>query len=240
MRSGIRAVAFLMVLAAIPAGASEEPKDVPADHWARKDVQAVLEHGVMSAPGGKFGGAEHVSRSQLIRTMAAFARSVEKGSWQPGTGGRFRSNPDGQPPASLSKPVNRYQLAAVLSRMGRYAAAGMPKAGPKRFGDSPAIPDPPSAAGVNKNDPSYADLQYLLKNRMVWTKSVLAKPGPQTVTGKEVAAATVAVITALIDQRTDEPQNREDIGPPPNRDGGAPARANPPTRANVPRPIQHR
>jgi hypothetical protein len=194
----------------------------------------------MSAPGGKFGGAAHITRSELIQTMAAFARSVEKGAWQPGTGKRFQSNPDAQPPASLSKPVNRYQLAAVLARMGRYAAAGMPKPGPKRFGDSPAIPDPSSMSGVNKNDPSYADLQYLLKNRMVWTKSVLAKPGPQLVTGKDVAAASVAVITALIDQRTDEPQNREDIGPPPSRDRGAPSRANAPTRANVPRPIQHR
>ena len=75
----------------------------------------------------------------------------------------------------------------------------------------------PSFAGVSKTDPIYADLQYLAKNRMVWPKSVLAKPGSEPVTGKEVASAAVSVITALIDQRTDEPQNREEIGPPPNR-----------------------
>ena len=58
---------------------------------------------------------------------------------------------------------------------------------------------------------------------MIWPNSILGKPGKEPVKGKEAADAVAAVITAIVDMRTDEPENREVIEPPTPR--GQPGRA---------------
>jgi hypothetical protein len=204
------------------AACAEAPKDVPAGHWARKDVEAALQRGVMTAPGGKFNGAARVTRTDLIQTMARFGQSLEKSAWSRATGRQARIK---DRPAVSSQSVTRYELAAVVARMGRYAAAGIPKAGSKRYGESVALPKPATVTKVPASDPAYASVQYLAKNRMIWPESVLSKPGNEPVTAKDVADAVAAVISAVIDLHTDEPQNREEIPPPPGHNHGKPAPA---------------
>ena len=187
--------------------AADTAKDVPANHWARNDVAAVLQRDVMSAPAGKFDGNARVTRTDLIRAMAGFGKSLERNAWQPATGRRFKLPLKDNPPV-ISEGMNRYELAAIIARMGSYAAAGIPKPGTKRFGNSKAIPPATEVSAVKPSDPAYPAAQYLAKNRMVGEKSVLATPGSQLVTGKEVAEAIAAVITAVSDMNTDEPQNR--------------------------------
>jgi hypothetical protein len=223
MRSWSGAVALALFLIGPGASAAATvPKDVPADHWARNDVEAVLKQGVMSAPGGKFGGSAVVTRTDLIHTMAAFGKSLEKGAWKAGSGKRFKYPVRDRPAPSVSQNLTRYELAAVVSRMGAYAAAGLPKAGPKRFGTAGSLPRAMEVTSVKKTDPAYASVQYLAKNRMIRPDSVLSKPGSEPVTGKDAADAVAAVVTAIIDLRTDEPENREEIGPPPSQDRPAP------------------
>ena len=219
MRSG--ALAFLFMAAAACAGAADTAKDVPANHWARKDVEAVLQRGVMSAPGGKFNGEARVTRTDLIRTMAGFGQSLEKSAWQPATGRKFKLPIKDSTVASQG--VTRYELAAVVARMGGYAAAA-PKSG-KRFGNSIALPQAVEIKTVKKSDPAYPAVQYLSKNRMIAPNSVLAKPGSEPVTAKDVSESLAAVVTAVVDMNTDEPQNRPDLGEPPHRDRGTPSKS---------------
>jgi hypothetical protein len=214
--------AILLLTLCVGSFAADTAKDVPQNHWARKDVDAVLSRGIMAAPAGRFNGAAKITRTELIIAMAAFGRSLERGLWKAESGRTLKETDNDKAAASTSSAVTRYELAAVISRMGTYAAGGLPKAGPKRFGESVALPKSDAVSKVKQSDPAYSSVQYLAKNRMIWPKSVLARPGSELVTGKDVGASAAAVITGVIDLLTDEPQNREEIGPPPSR--GAPKR----------------
>ena len=196
--------------------------DVPATHWARAAVLEVVSRGVMNAPGGKFHGGDKVNRRELAITLAAFARSLEKGHW-PKTPVRPVKKLQGA--ASLSESVTRYQLAAVLSRAARYVGQGIPKATGKTFGESEALP-PKAKVSVPRSDPAFEAVTYLAQNRMAFGNSVALQPGPQPVTGAELADALSIMIVGLDDRLTDEPQNREDLGPPPSerRQGAPPPR----------------
>jgi hypothetical protein len=216
MRLTCVACAIAMAAATISAGAADKAKDVPEKHWARKDVDAVLDHSVMIAPAGKFRGDDRITRTELILAMAAFARSLERGEWTTATGKSFKSLESDDPSSSISKNVTRYEAAAVITRFARFAAVGIPK-GPARFSKSVVLPKAEPISTVKASHPAYSSVQYLAQNRMIPPGSILGKPGQQPVTGRELAAAVASVITGLIDIRTDEPQNREDLGPPPSR-----------------------
>src|ERR1051326_7251487 len=105
VRSG--ALALILVAAAAQARAVEMPKDVPANHWARQAVEAVLQRGVMNAPGGKFNGDAKVTRTDLIIVMASFGQSLEKHAWQSATGRRFKM-PIKETSPAMSQGVTRY------------------------------------------------------------------------------------------------------------------------------------
>lgn len=223
-RSGALAIIFLLS-AGISAGAADTAKDIPANHWAKKDVAAALQHGIMRAPNGKFNGDARVTRTDLIIAMAGFGQSLEHNTWLPGKPGRRFKFPLKDADPTVEQGLTRYELATVLTRMGGYAASALPKPGPKRFAASIVLPAPSEVTTVPKTDPAYASVQYLAKNRMIGKDSILSKPGTQPVTGKDVAEAITAVVAAVSDMNTDEPQNREDLGPPPNSKG--PARGTP-------------
>jgi len=214
MRYWIR---FAAVAASFVCGVAAQGQtlhDVPGGHWARQAALEVVQRGVMNAPGGKFDGRRTVTRTELAVTLANLARSLEQGAW-PKTGSK-PSKPGTTNGDWRQKPVTRYELAVLLSRAARYAMAGLPKSTGKVFGASEALPPPVKISSVPKSHPAYASLAYLAKNRMIWPKSVLRQPGAQPVTGAQVVDALAQMIGGLIDRLTDEPQNREDLSPPPD------------------------
>lgn len=206
----LAAIAAATTLAA--ALQAQVPKDVPKNHWARNAVIEVTRLGVMKSPGGRFNGSQKVTRTELAIILADFAKSLEKRSW-PTSGARIIKNPDVGRLVG-TEPVTRYELAAAISHVARYAMAGLPKPSGKVYGQSEALPPPPKLTGISKSSPAYASLSYLAKRRMLFPGSVLLKPGTQPVTGQQVADGLAQVIAGLTDQLTDEPQNREMVEPP--------------------------
>jgi hypothetical protein len=198
-----------------PVRAAQTVSDVPASHWARPAVLETVKRGILAAPGGKFRGDAKITRTELANALAAFGKSLEKGAWR-GTNPKPLKDP-GDGAFAEGQPVTRYEVAAVLLRSGQYAQKGLPKPGPKRFGESEAFPPTPSIAAVPKGHAARAALEYLHKNRMLAPKSPLVSPSSKAVTADELAQAVAMVIVGLTDQFTDEPQNREEIPHPPAR-----------------------
>jgi hypothetical protein len=199
-------------------GSPDAPTEVPASHWASAAVKAVISRDVMDAPGGKFDGARKVTRIELANTLARFAKALEKGAWQ----GSAASAANRKQPAAAaweSSSITRYELAALLDRVGRNVMQGLPKPAGKTFGESEAFP-PASLDKVPKSSPAYDSLAYLVKNHMLWGNSILLNPTSASVTGKDVVAAITMTIAGLNDLLTDEPQNREDLGAPPSHQRG--------------------
>jgi hypothetical protein len=206
-------IVALSTFSLVVAGA-QTPRDVPAGHWARASVTEVIKQGVMPAPNGAFSGDKKVSRTEMAIILANFARALEAGKW-PKANARAIKDPK---KADLSdKPVSRYELAAVLDRVGRIAAHGLPSGETKRYGKSNAIPPIADLKGVPASDPAYESLQYLAKNRMLLKGSVLAKPGPQPVTGEQVAESVSNVIAGVNDRLTTEPDEPPLISAPPHK-----------------------
>ena len=79
MTGGMRRVAIVLTLlvccAAAPAGASAA---VTLGNWDAAQQRQVVKDGLMSAPGGSFGGAAPLSTAQANAAMAALAGNVEK------------------------------------------------------------------------------------------------------------------------------------------------------------------
>lgn len=207
MRIAIGVVAIASLMLAGPAVA-QAPSDVPADHWARSAVAAVISTGVMSARDGKFSGNNKVSRRELAITLVKLAKSLEKGDWA------------NKPPSAVKsgggagdETVSRYVLASVINKVARAVAAGLPKPAPKDIHNSIVLPKA-QPASVAKTDTAYSALDYLGRHRMIPEGSVLLRSGAEPVTGKQVSEALSAMIAGLNDRSTDEPQNREDLGPP--------------------------
>jgi hypothetical protein len=194
---------------------AQVPRDVPSGHWARSAVLAVTGRGVMSAPGGKFGGTRAVTRTELATALANLARSLEQGKWP-----KTETVPLAKAPAGARldrQTVTRYELAVVLYRTAQYVMQGLPKRAGKTFGNSVILPAPFKPKGVPSSNPAYESLSYLAKNRMIWPDSPLLKPGRQPVTGAQTADAVAQMVIGLNDRLTDEPQLREDLGEPPGK-----------------------
>jgi hypothetical protein len=200
-------------LASAAAVGAPLPTDVAAKHWAASSVRAVLDAGVMAAPGGRFGGATSVTRDELIGVLARTARALEQRKWP---GGEPRAVREGKRPANWkTAAVSRYRLAAVLARVVPLALAGLPPRNAARRFNSETIPKAPSLKGVPRNSPAYRDLEYLAGRRMVWPGSALLKPGKQTVTGEQLSIALAQMIAGLNGGVTDEPQNMPEVTRPP-------------------------
>lgn len=208
------AVGMAGFLFGVPAGA-QTLQDVPEKHWARKAVQRVVERGVMSAPDGKFNGGRAVTRAELVLVLANLGRALEQKRWNGGEAAPLKSKP---PQGEWrNRPITRYELAALVDRMAAFIANGLPAPQGKTFGKSEALPPAATIRSVPRTSPLYEPLSYLVKNRMVWPKSVLLEPGSQPVTGEQVSTAFTQFVAGLTDRLTDEPQNREEISPPPRR-----------------------
>lgn len=193
---------LLGTLGEVPA--HQLPTDVPEKHWAAPAVATVVEAGVMTAPQGRFSGSRNVSRNELIFVVAKLARKLERRDWPQTAAVPVR---EGKRPAQWkTSNVSRYRLAAVVARMAPMAMAGLPKTPARKPYDSAAIPDAPSLKGVSPSNPAYRELQYLAKHRLVWSGSVLLKPGTQPVTGAQVSTALAQMISGLNAQQTTEPE----------------------------------
>jgi hypothetical protein len=168
----------------------------------------------MAAPNGAFKGNKSVTRRELAVTLYNFARSLEQGKWPPKASRAVKHRTKGD--AAGSGPVTRYELAAVIDRVGGQVMAGLPKPTGKIYSKTEALPKG-NISKIPKSEPAYTAIAYLANNRMAWEDSIVLKPGNQPVTGQQVAAAIAMMIAGLTDRLTDEPQNREEIGPPPSR-----------------------
>jgi hypothetical protein len=213
MKVPILCAAVIALSAGCTAGApaTSLPSDVPEKHWAAQAVATVTQSGVMTAPNGRFDGNRRVSRNELIASLARLARVLERHAWP-----QQKTEPvsQGKMPADWkTAPVTRFRLAAVIARIAPMAQAGLPtRSAPKAF-DSEAIPKSPSLKGVPRTSPVYRDLEYLAKRRMVWSGSVLLKPGSQPVTGVQVSTALAQMIAGLNGSMTDEPEALELVPP---------------------------
>jgi len=206
------ALTMTYIAMATAARAAALPADVPQKHWAAPAVRAVAESGLMTAPKGKFAGAGKVTREELIGTLARTARLLERRKWPGAPATPVRAGK--RPKDWKTGPVTRYRLAAVLARVIPLALAGLPDRSPQKAFDSEAVPKAPSLKGVPRTSPAYRELEYLAKRRMVWTGSVLLKPGKQPVTGEQLSTALAQVIAGLNGAITDEPQNMPEISLP--------------------------
>ncbi len=213
MRSASSVVAVASLLFTISAQAQAQT-DVPANYWARQAVTVVVATGVMPAPNGKFNGETKVTRRELAITLARLAKSLERGDWA----NKPASAVSGGGEAKSNAPVTRYVLASVINKVARAMAAGLPKASGKEYHGSVVLPSPQTVT-ISKSDPAYDSLAFLGKHRMLQTQSFLLKPGAEPVTGQQVSESLSAMVAGLNDRLTDEPQNQEDIQPPPNRKG---------------------
>lgn len=209
-------VAALFILGLGSTAGAQTPTDLPAKHWAREAALAVTSRGVMAVSGGKFDGARKVTRTELVNTLAAFARALEKGAWKSANAPSRAGDPEAARLKSVG--VTRYELAFVLDKVAQNVMLGLPKPKGKIFGTSEAI-GPVAVTGVPASHPAYASLTYLAKNRMIVPESVLLKPSSTPVTGAEVADSITRVVIGVTDRLTDEPQNRLELGEPPHSHG---------------------
>jgi hypothetical protein len=185
---------------------AQVPNDVPANHWCRSAVVEMVRLGVLQAPNGRFSGAQPVTRAELAQDLERLARALDAGK-------RVRSAAPavGAPAKAVdwaSKPVTRYELAATLWHAATMAAPALKSGSAKRFGTSEALPPAPKLA-LKPTTPGYASVKYLASRRMILQGSpLLAPPADAPVNGKDVAGAVSEVLIGLVDQFTDEPQNR--------------------------------
>ncbi|MCC6730278.1 MAG: S-layer homology domain-containing protein [Chthonomonadales bacterium] len=212
MKIGIVVVACAAGLGLMQAARAQSPSDVPQGHWARSAVEQVVRAGIMPAPGGRFAGSQVVTRKELVPVLYRLARVLELRKW-PSAAVRPVTAP--KAPGWRAKPVTRYTLAAVVARVAPMVLKGLPPSAGKVFGQTEGLPAPATVKGLPAGSPLSTPLKYLAANRMVWPGSPLLKPGTQTVTGEQLAAALGELVAGLDDRLTDEPQNRPDLGEPP-------------------------
>ncbi|HSV72919.1 MAG TPA: S-layer homology domain-containing protein [Chthonomonadales bacterium] len=211
MRYRVWLAALAVAAASTAACAQTRPADVPANHWAAAAVTAVVDRQVMDTPSGRFGGNQTVSRAQLITILAQFTRSLKAGRWED-------KQAAGVAPATRNaawrrQPVTRYELAVVLARMGSYTARGIPVTAPSIVGESVAIPPALRPAGTGLTAAQRADLDYLVRMRLIWSGSPFSANLRAPVTGADLSTALVQLVAGLNAQVTDEPQIREGLGP---------------------------
>lgn len=189
------------------------PRDVPANHWAATAVRTVLDTGVMSAPNGVFAGERRITRAELVAVLARFARLLEARKWPSESP---KALPEKQSKTTWkTRQVTRYEVAAVIARLGAFAMAGLPSQPSKTPYDSEAIPPVPRYDRSKVLPAARSDLQYLTSRRLLWPRSPLLEAGRQPVTGQQLADAVAQVISGVVSRMTDEPEEREDIVRPP-------------------------
>ncbi len=189
--------------------------DVPQNHWARSSVYCVVSTNVLPLIEGKFNGANKVDRRDLAIALAAFGKALEAGKWPRGSPKPLSTKLAGKPAGTTE--ISRYQLAAVLDRVGRLFMERRPNPGSKRFGASTALQPPIDLKMVSPSDRALPALKYLVKNHMMFGKAILATSGTKPVTSDQLAIAVSMVVAGAIDKLTDEPEMREPLDPRPAR-----------------------
>lgn len=187
-------------------GSRPLPKDVRAD-WARKGVQSALDNGILSADkDGKFHGEQKVNRTDAVIALAKLAKAVEAGTWRASRSAPVSDKMLGYelPVSWKQQTVNRYVLAAILTRFGDFAANGLTRPGPtdKDVAKSETLPDNVKPS-VPPSHPAYESLVYLTSRRMIQPKSVLLHPDGSPLRGSELSTALWQMGAGLADRLTD-------------------------------------
>ncbi len=171
--------------------------------------------GILPLKNGKFDGSAKVSRRELAIALAAFGNALEAGKWPKSSPKALSTQLAGK--SSGPQEINRYQLAAVLDRVGKLFMEKRPNPGTKRFGNSTALIPPIDLKSVAASDPALPALTYLSKHHMIFGKCILATPGNQPITAEQLADAVSMVVAGAVDRLTDEPEMREPLAPRPSR-----------------------
>jgi len=202
----VRAAAQSLPPQAPPAPAL--PSDVRAGHWAAAQVQEILRNRVLSVGADRsFHGDAKVTHLQAVLALARLGTALEDGTWLgnasvPVTVAKTDIAPKSG--AWEGQGVSRYVFAAVLTRMGDYANAGLVRAQPteKDRAKSIAIPAP-VAVTLPKSSPAYDALTYLAGHRMVGAGSALLSADDKPLTAAEMTRALRELVTGLTDRVTD-------------------------------------
>jgi len=121
------AMAAVLAVAVIPAAAADKTfPDVPSGHWAAKEIQYAVDHGIVSGyTDGTFGPADSVTTAQFAAFLArAFYYGEIDQSATPWYApyvnimkahGLFDSTEVGKDlDASVNQPINRYNMAQMM------------------------------------------------------------------------------------------------------------------------------
>jgi len=103
-----------------------------------------------------------------------------------------------------TQKVTRYELAKVLTSMGDYIANGLPRPAPgaKDLSKSTVLPPKP-VLKLDKSNPAYAALKYLVDADMVTPDSPLLKADSKLLLGVELSHALAAMVIGLNNRATE-------------------------------------
>jgi hypothetical protein len=200
---------FVLVLGilSVSAVASQAlPKDVSSRSWAASAVQEAIANKVLrTLPDGSFHGSMPVTRAQVVVALAAEAHVLTAGSWQHHKSSAVPESVVNQLNSGdwRAKPVTRYMLASVLTRMGDYLNNGLHRAAPGAKDTAKSVALPPVAkVHVSPRSPYYSALHYLAVNKMVWSGSVLLQVNNAHVTSAQLSEAVAEMAEGVTNRVT--------------------------------------
>lgn len=196
-----------LVFCLTPAHGMALPADVKTTHWAAPFVQEALDNNLMSLPDGKeFHGEAKVTHSEAVFALAKLAQMLEANKWK-----AMKSRPVSDKTIETlehgdwrTQKVTRYELAKVLTSMGDYIANGLPRPAPgaKDLSKSTVLPPKP-VLKLDKSNPAYAALKYLVDADMVTPDSPLLKADSKLLLGVELSHALAAMVIGLNNRATE-------------------------------------
>jgi len=168
-----------LVFCLTPAHGMALPADVKTTHWAAPFVQEALDKLAQMLEANKWKAMK--SRPVSDKTI----ETLEHGDWR-------------------TQKVTRYELAKVLTSMGDYIANGLPRPAPgaKDLSKSTVLPPKP-VLKLDKSNPAYAALKYLVDADMVTPDSPLLKADSKLLLGVELSHALAAMVIGLNNRATE-------------------------------------
>ncbi len=203
-------LASLLGFAPLPKGRlpvlKETPSDVKSGHWAKHSTLRLIEMGVLGLRGGgKFGGDQPPTRTEVAKALVAWAKRLEAGTWKSeksaAVSASALSTLDDKNWAG--RPLTRYVLADTLARAGDYFARSLPSAprGDKTVASSRSLPSPPKIT-LTQGHPAYVSLNYLAAHRMLDAHSPLLHPEGGSLNAAEFSSVLARAAAGLVDRVT--------------------------------------
>jgi len=194
----------------LSARAGQLPPDVRPTHWAAPFVEETLANHLLSLPDGKeFHGEAKVTHVQAVFALAKLAQKLEAGEWKP-----HASRPVSDKVLDAvvesdwrTQKVTRYEFAKVLASIANYVANGLPRpaASAKDLGKSTVLGPKPTIT-LDKSNPAYAPLAYLVEAHMLTKESPLLltdKLINKPLLGGELSHAVTEMVIGITNRATE-------------------------------------